>query len=299
MIHQPGRMTISNELLRISIANVVFSFCGGRSKDQCFFPETYRNFTTSSAPDIVLTIHDGEIPVFDLENYDLVFDSGGTWRMYRMNTQYLMLMGDWEQNDGYWSAALLDYPLSTVQLFTNEERMANGLYADPFEGTFGEMLMVFWLAHHQGLLVHACGIADKSIGYLFAGESTHGKSTIAQLWQAHAEVLSDERVVIRQEGDRFRIYGTPWHSNYPVVSPRGVDLDKIFFLGHGKHNQTVARNNIESAIMLLARAFPPLWDKVGMENTLDLCDMLARKIAINDLLFVPDEDVVEFVRCVK
>ena len=84
--------------------------------------------------------------------------------MYRVNAQYLFLMSDRHSGDEPWGAALMDKSLDKVQLFTTGKPMNNGLFSDPLEGNFGELLLIFWLAHHQGLLVHACGVSDDGKG---------------------------------------------------------------------------------------------------------------------------------------
>lgn len=49
----------------------------------------------------------------------------------------------------------------------------------------------------DALLLHAAGIVYNNQGYVFAGASAAGKTTIARLAAGHAEVLCDENVVVQ------------------------------------------------------------------------------------------------------
>jgi len=148
-------------------------------------------------------------------------------------------------------------------------------------------------------MVHACGIDDGGRGYLFAGNSTHGKTTMARLWQDEALILNDDRIVLRRRGGRFWMYGMPWHGDYTGVSPQGVPLDKVFFLRHAEANEVHRREDVAACSMLLTRCFPPLWDAEGMRFTLDFCAQLVADVPCYELGFVPDKNVLDLVRCVE
>ena len=70
-------------------------------------------------------------------------------------------------------------------------------------------LMINLLGKGRGVLVHSCGIDVNGDGYLFAGNSTNGKSTLAELWKDHGKILNDDRIVIRFWDGQFWMYSTP------------------------------------------------------------------------------------------
>ena len=156
--------------------------------------------------------------------------------------------------------------------------------------------MVCLMARGRGLMVHACGIDDGGRGYLFAGNSTHGKSTMARIWRDEATILNDDRIVLRWREGRFWMYGTPWHGDYSGVSPGGVPLEKVYFLRHAAENQVRRQEGTAAATRLLTRCFLPLWDAEGMAFSLDLCARVAARVPCHELGFVPDQDVIDFVR---
>ncbi len=167
----------------------------------------------------------------------------------------------------------------------------------PLNYPLAEVLMINLLSKGRGAMVHACGIDDSGGGYLFLGNSTHGKSTIAKLWSKNqATVLNDDRIIVREKDGEFWMYGTPWPGEYKEVSPEGLPIQKIFFLRHGEKNSAVPKNGAEAVTMLLARCFPAFWDKEGMDYTLGLCHRLVSKIPCYELNFVPDGNIFNFVK---
>ena len=60
-----------------------------------------------------------------------------------------------------------------------------------------------------GARVEKMPAADRGLrGFLFAANSTHGKSTTARLWRDQATVLNDDRIVLRRREGRRAERGT-------------------------------------------------------------------------------------------
>ena len=120
---------------------------------------------------------------------------------------------------------------------------------------------------------------------------------MASLWfQNHATILNDDRVIVREKDGVFWMYGTPWHGDFRPFSTEGLPISKIFFLRHGETNSVTPKKGAEAVSMILARSFPPLWDKRGMDQAMKLCDDLATKTPSFELHFKPDGGIVDFVR---
>ena len=91
----------------------------------------------------------------------------------------------------------------------------------PLQYPLDELLMVHLLARGRGVAIHGSGVVDADgRGTLFAGQSGAGKTTMARLWLSEpgVKILSDERVVLRQEGDDVWMYGTPWHGDGRIAN---------------------------------------------------------------------------------
>ena len=236
---------------------------------------------------------------FSLQESRKVFDSEGPWSLYKFDKRNAIILGELVPDSFPSRVALFDDSMKHIEIYSETEGLPSGLLPDPLEYPLAEILMICLLAQGHGLMVHSCGIDDNGRGYLFSGNSTHGKTTIAKLWKKHAVILNDDRIVIRKRDGQFWMYGTPWHGEYTGVSSLGVPVEKIFFLRHSKSHSVEKINGAGAASMLLARSFPPLWDSKGMKFTIDFCSQLVSVMPCYSLNFQPDESIVDFIRCVN
>lgn len=77
---------------------------------------------------------------------------------------------------------------------------------------------------HDGLLLHAAGIAIAGAGHVFTGPSGAGKSTVAGLAAGRGEVLVDENVILRLGADGPELFSTPfWGQSTPQAMVRRVN----------------------------------------------------------------------------
>jgi hypothetical protein len=161
-----------------------------------------------------------------------------------------------------------------------------------------ELLMVNYLAQAGGTIVHACGIEQKGRGILFVGDSGAGKSTMATMWAQEDpdDVLSDDRIIVRKKGDRFRMYGTPWHGDASFVSPRGVTVERVLFLRHGQEDSIEKIKGIDSVSRLITCSFLPHWDPRGMAFSMDFFTDLAAYVPCSEFTFKPDKTAIELVK---
>ena len=74
-------------------------------------------------------------------------------------------------------------------------------------------------------------------GLLFVGHSEAGKSTTVKMLQGKAEILCDDRNIVRRWPEGFRVHGTWSHGEVPLVSAASAPLSAIFFLHKSKQNR--------------------------------------------------------------
>jgi len=168
----------------------------------------------------------------------------------------------------------------------------------PLSSPMFELIFTTLLARQGGFLAHASGILYDQQALLFMGSSGTGKTTSARLWEQHtsAAVLCDDRIALRRVGDAFWAFGTPWHGNHPVISPRGGRLDKIFFIKHAQENKAERMKPGYSSAMMYARSFPPLWDRIGLASWVEASVDLAQQIPCYDFGFIPDTSAVDYLQ---
>src|SRR4030042_3082840 len=102
----------------------------------------------------------------------------------------------------------------------------------------GQILLMYFLSHSKGALIHAAGLGFNGRGYLFPGKSGAGKSTLSGQFAnfSNFELLSDDRIAVRKIDDKFRIFGTPWPGDAGIALNKSVNLSGIFFIRHGTEN---------------------------------------------------------------
>ena len=249
----------------------------------------YRPFVSDRDAEIVLGLHSG-IP--DIPTGRQVFDSSPIWTLDSHDDTSVFKM--FNHFTGLKRMLVLPPDLRRADLYFEEKY---DHFMGPFAGPAMELLMINYLARAGGAILHACSIARRGKGYLFAGESGAGKSTLATLWdrQQGVEVLSDDRTIVRKQDGQFWMYGTPWHGETPFGSPRGMKLEKVFFLRHGQKNAIQPLSRAASVLRLLQCSFPPFWDAAGMESAMALFEVLATRISCIELTFKPDDSAIEFL----
>jgi len=295
-------MVDGHNRLTFEIAGSVFALQSDQPNLSVSLADSFQPFLCSSEPEIVLTVAGSPFPaMIPLERHRL-FEAWDRWALYRIEGREVLVERE-SFNSVIPQRVLIFDPVSNrgeLYFRSDNEPLESGPAApNPLEYPLGHVLMMCLLARRQGLMVHACGIDDQGRGYLFPGNSGHGKSTMACVWNGTGRILSDECIVLKERDGQFRMYGTPWHGSYNAVSPWGVPVEKIFFLGAGPDHRATPVRGAKAVAMMLARSYPPLWDSEAMALTLELLARLCEQASCYELAFLPDESVIQFVRCVK
>jgi hypothetical protein len=263
--------------------------------------DVYRRFTAQDSPQVRLETHYGDVP--DLEPWELVFESGGVWRLYQQGDRWAISLHSPVMGEGPYQVAILDRSYQSGDIFTSARHFSYNYYPFPLRYPLAELLMVNLLCRGRGMIVHAAAVADGEQGLLFAGTSGAGKSTISRLWQSLSlpgvELLSDDRVILRQQEGQIMMYGTPWHGDAQVVSPFSVPLKRVFILRQALTNRASRLTPVQAASSLLVRAFPPFWDVQGMQYTLEFVADICQSLPCYELEFLPDASMVDTVRCLN
>jgi hypothetical protein len=275
--------------IKFRVGEELVSLIGYPQDQDQKIPEAYLPFISQGKADLTIRFLRGEPEIRDGQK---LFESLDIWSLYSSNGTRIIKI--YEEMPGLERILVLPSELNSADLyfpFTTDTAV------DPFSGPIMELLMINYLAQGRGVILHGCGIEKDGEGILFIGESGAGKSTMANLWNADGgiEILSDDRIIVRKSGENFRMYGTPWHGEAQFVSPRGVNLKKMFFLRHAGQNEIHSLNGIESVQQLLKCSFPPFWDAKGMNFTLDLFSEMATAVPCYQLGFKPDRSAIDFI----
>lgn len=164
-----------------------------------------------------------------------------------------------------------------------------------------QIILIHYLSKRGGIFVHSVGMKDRAgKGFLFAGKSGQGKSTLARIWHKHSrdQVLNDDRIIVRKIKNSFFIYGSPWHGgfyDYLISKAEKARLERLFFIFHSRRNQARLLKN-DSFKFFYPCLFPPFWDRRGLEKTIVLCEKLMKNVKCFRLGFKNTKKIIKFTK---
>ncbi|MFH1067226.1 MAG: hypothetical protein V1746_04935 [bacterium] len=106
-----------------------------------------------------------------------------------------------------------------------------------------QIWLVPLLADRNAALLHSSAVILNGQGLLFVGHSGAGKSTTVTMLKDHAEILCDDRNVVRRWDDGWRVHGTWSHGDVAEVSSASAPLRGILFLQQDARNELVPLTN--------------------------------------------------------
>ena len=160
-----------------------------------------------------------------------------------------------------------------------------------------QILIAQLLALRRGCYIHAAGAILDGQGLLFVGHSEAGKSTVTRLLQGHAEILCDDRMIVRDWPEGFRIHGTWSHGEIPEVSASSAPLRGILFLSKSTDNHIKPmhdRNRI--AQRLLACLIKPLCTREWWEQSLGVVERTVQHVPCYEMRFDRSGEIVPYLR---
>ncbi len=222
----------------------------------------------------------------------------GLWKAWRSADEksYIFSLHEVLTDYSPYRIAVADKTLRGIEVFNPDTGRKS---ISPLEYPLDELIISGHLNINRiGILLHSALVSLNGRGLLFSGTSGSGKSTLSELWLAEkkADVLTDERVIIREKEGSLWAFGTPWHGTAGIHKNKGAVIDRIFLLTHSDRNELKRLSPIEAANRLMVRCFPTFWHKEGMQFALDFCARIASGIPCYEFGFVPDESAVSFIR---
>ncbi len=292
------------ELINMEIAGVKISIT---SKEQISLHENNPvSFSFCSddnlnknKPDISIQIETGKRP--DTNKYDQIFTSGQTWSMFRSGDGYFVSLHPHDFKEPIWIAKT-NKDFSSIDIFYHKEATSgeneNSVITNPVNYPLDQILLMHFLATRDGVLIHSAGAEIDGKGCIFPGKSGAGKSTISrQLAQlAMANLLSDDRMIIRKTKRGYRAYGTPWPGDAGIAENKEVPLFGIFFIKHGNDNRIREISPKEAIERFFSVTSIPWYDKEMMQVALTTLERLAFNVPSYEFSFKPHRDAADTLR---
>jgi MoaA/NifB/PqqE/SkfB family radical SAM enzyme len=149
-----------------------------------------------------------------------------------------------------------------------------------------QILLARVLADRGGCFLHSAGVILENKGLLFVGHSDAGKSTMAKMLKGKAEILCDDRIIVRERPEGFRIYGTWSHGDVAEVSANSAPLKALLFLDQAKQNRLIPiEDKLQKFKKLLPYLIKPLETRDWWERMLSLVQRIANEVPCYSLQF--------------
>lgn len=160
-----------------------------------------------------------------------------------------------------------------------------------------QILLAKVLADREGCYIHSSGLNLHGNGLMFLGKSGAGKSTMAMLLKKEAEILCEDRIIIRRFPEGFKIYGTWDHGGELSVSPNSAPLRAIMFLEQAKENKLIPIDDKKKiAEMFLARLAKPFATPDWWGKTLKLIDKIIKEVPFYTVKFDKSGQVLNVIK---
>jgi len=250
---------------------------------------------------LVTLRHVFEIPSLANKDLGAQLYRKAPWAIYRKGDSFIYLSISPNPND--------DEP-HRVATF-NSDFSRGTIYSPPAEGTrirnqglpsltlfpTDQILVAQLLAARQGCYMHAAGLILNGQGLLFVGHSEAGKSTTTLMLKGQAEILCDDRIIVRRWPEGFKIHGTWSHGDVPDVSPNSAPLKAVLFLEKSVDNRLQPLHERKAIFQrLLACLIRPLATREWWVPSLEVIEQISREVPCYEMHFDNSGKIVSVLK---
>jgi hypothetical protein len=291
----------NNHSINLSIADLHFNVSSRKLPLFLDYDTSYKQFLITQAKPLVLTVDVSllfkeELP--DISNLTRIFETPESWYMLSGSSGKFIVFQppNNPDRDPAWIARIAP-DLHHVDVYCEKKKHGGSpekqVIDNPVRYPLDQILLINCLLG-KGLLIHAAGITINDKGFLFAGVSGAGKSTICSLFQDSGvnTILSDDRMVVRKSSQEFLMYGTPWAGDAGIAVNESEALQGVFFLKHSSKNRIRKLTPEESLDKFFKVASLPWYDKKDLHRSLDFCDDLLKEINMYELNFRHGPEII-------
>jgi hypothetical protein len=267
--------------------------------DNTFHPKFKLFEVDSPSEDTIFIRHHFALP--DLNGKDLGKEvyRKAPWAIYKKQDSWIYLgISPVEGNKKLHRVVVFNHDHSRARVYNDgEETFKKGNLHSLTLFPTDQILLARILADRQGFYLHSCGVNFQGKGFLFVGHSEAGKSTLATRLKGNAEILCDDRIIIRKLPEGFRIYGTWCHGDVPDVSAGSAPLKAIMFLEKAEENKLIPlKDKKEITRRILACLIRPFVTVDWWEKMLLLVHDVVEEVPCYVLRFDKDGGVVDILR---
>jgi hypothetical protein len=214
-----------------------------------------------------------------------IWRAGGNWAAWEAGDDLVFRSGI-QAPPSAQMACRVARDLSRAELAPGPLAWVGGVCESPLRYPMDQILTWGMLSRIGGALIHAAVAVRDGIGWVFAGRSGTGKSTLSGL--CHREgwrILNDDRVLVFRRGGEWQVAGTPWHGSGRFAEAAEVPLGGIFCLNQALDDRMEAMDASQRRLALLDVAAVPWFEDAWAQGTLDGLDRLAREVELQRFHF--------------
>ena len=220
------------------------------------------------------------------------------WAIYKKDDSWAYLgISSIPENKHVHQFALFNYDHTKGSVYNRWEKtfLEGNLHSLTLFPT-DQILLARVLADRGGCYFHSSGMTLDGEGILFLGHSGSGKSTVATIMRDRANILCDDRMIVRRWEDGFRIHGNWSHGDISEVSANSASLRAIMFIQQAKENQLIPIDNKPKTIRkLLSCLIRPLITSDWWEKMLTLVGKIACEVPCYHLYFDRSGKIVDIL----
>ncbi len=228
-----------------------------------------------------------------------------TWLVALRHDPTLPADGEmWVRHDGPVTAFCLGASTGEIDLAAGRAWVCAGSAEQALpavERVLSYILMQALPRRGDALLLHAAGIVIGGRGYVFAGPSAAGKTTVAGLAGSRGEVLCDENVVVACDATLgWQVFSTPfWGHSTPPEQIRRLNcrapLHGIYLLKHATAFRRTRLSPAEAVVALLSTEKVAVERPESAEAWLAVAGRLVTAVPVYRLEFRPTTALWDFL----
>lgn len=191
--------------------------------------------------------------------------------------------------------------IAEEQRKSDAQRQREGLepmvYPEPYLETLALYRQIVELLLDKSIILfHGSVLAIDGEAYLFTAPSGTGKSTHVRLWRERfgdrAVMVNDDKPLIRLDGDRAIIYGTPWMGKHNLGQNVAYPLKAICHLQRGSDNH-IAPIGFANLYPVLLQQMQRPHQAQAMPQFLSCLDRLGQLVTFYQLFCTISTEAVE------
>ncbi|MFC2175581.1 hypothetical protein ACFLR1_01255 [Bacteroidota bacterium] len=235
-----------------------------------------------------------EQKILESQIYAADFEGNRLWKIGRVDAGLRFHVFNSEAPHQLQQVAELNEDLNVWNIYSEPVMEAGEKKIFPLLYPMGPLVMYYLAAKFDAIMIHGSGISDNGDAHIFTGVSGQGKTTMAKLWfDAGAEVLNDDRLIIRKENNGYRVYNTPM---FYADKSRSAKLAAIHSIYHAPSNSLTKLNGIEAVSAVMPNLIQHGYSSDLISHHLNFVSEMIGKIPVYKLGFKPDQGIVQKVK---